>query len=90
MNASSMITSAPIIGSVSHPNGGRDFCVFFNLRVISACCSGQDEIEFTRGVLNCSVVLSGVTVRVKPVEEKSVQVSVVRLAARDCNTVREH
>ena len=77
----------PTTGSVSHPNGGRDSCVFFNLRVILACCSGQDEIEFTRGVLNCSVVLS---VRVNPVDEKSAQVSVVRFAARDCNMVREY
>jgi len=91
INASSMITSVLITGSVSHPNGGKEFCVFFfNLRVISACCSGQDETEFTRGMLNCSVVLSGSSVRVDPVDEKSVKVSVVRFAARDCNTVCEH
>ena len=76
-------------GSISHPNGGRDFWVFFNLRMISACCSSQDKIEFTRGVLNCSVTLSGASVRVNPVDEKSVHVSVVRFAARDCNTAGE-
>src|SRR5260221_14589826 len=42
----------------------------FNLRVISACCSSQDKIEFTRGVLNCSVTLSGASVRVNLVDEK--------------------
>ncbi len=72
-------------GSVSQPNGGSDFCNFFTFRVISVCCSGQDEIEFIRGVLNWSVVLSGASMREKPVLEKSVQVNVVRLAARDCN-----
>ena len=46
MNASSMITSATMIGLVSHPNGRRDFCVFLSLRVRSACCSDQDEINF--------------------------------------------
>src|SRR5216683_7966180 len=40
MNASSMITSAPMIGSVSHLNGGRDFCVFLSLQVRLTCCSG--------------------------------------------------
>jgi len=85
-----MITCVPIKGSVSHPNGGRDLCFLFNLRVISVRCSGEDEIEFTRRVLNCSVVFSGASVRVNPVDEKSVQVSVVRFAARDCNTVGEH
>ena len=30
---------------VSHPNGS----IFFTLRVISACCSSQDEAESTRG-----------------------------------------
>ena len=72
-------------GSVSHPNGGRDFCNFLTLRVISACCSGQDEIELARGVLNWSVALSGASMREKPLDEKSVQVNVVRFAARDCN-----
>ena len=71
-------------GSVSQPNGGSDFCNFFTLRVISVCCSGQAEIEFMRGLLNWSVVLSGASIREKPVLEKSVQVNVVRLAARDC------
>src|SRR5260221_14197343 len=33
--------------------------------------------EFTRGVLNCRVALSVASVRVNPVDEKSVQVSVV-------------
>ena len=47
VNASSIMTSVPITGSVSHPNGGRDSGVFFTLQVISDCCSGQDEIEFT-------------------------------------------
>jgi len=67
----------------------RLLCLF-NLRVISARCSGQDGIEFTRGVLNCSVVLNGASVRVNPMDEKSVQVYVVRFAAHDCNTVGEH
>ena len=79
------ITSAPITGSVSHPNGGGDFCVFLSFRVISACCSSQDAIEFTRGVLNWSVALSSASVRVNPHDEKSVQVSVVRFPARDCH-----
>src|SRR5713226_4061291 len=52
MNASSIIASVPMTGSVSHPNGGSDFCNFFTLRVISVCCSGQDEIVFMRGELN--------------------------------------
>jgi hypothetical protein len=85
MNDSSIITSAPMTGSVSQPNGGSDFCNFFTLRVISDCRSGQDEIEFIRGGLNWSVVLRGASMCVKPVLEKSVQVNVVRLAARDCN-----
>ena len=72
-------------GSVSQPNGGSDFCNFFTLRVISVCCSGQVDIEFISGGLNWSVVLSGASMRVNPVVEKSVQVNVVRLAARDYN-----
>ena len=51
-----MDTSVPITGSVSTPNGGRDFCVFVDLRMISADCSGQDETEVMRGVQNCSAV----------------------------------
>ena len=53
-----MITSAPIIGSVYHPNDRGDFCVFLSFWTISACCSGQDEIEFMRGVLNWKVAFN--------------------------------
>ena len=35
-------------------------------------------------------MLSSAPVRVKPVDEEPVEVSVVRLAARDCNTIGEH
>ena len=88
-----MITSLPITGSVSYPNGGREFCIFFfNLHMILACCSSQDKMVFTRGMLNCSVVLSGPSVRVDPVDEKSVKVrvSIIHFATCDCNMVGEH
>ncbi len=39
---------------------------------------------------NCSVALSGTSVRVNPVDEKSVQVGVIRFAARDCKTIGKH
>ena len=77
--------SVPITCSVSHTKGGNDIWVFFSLRVMSACCSGQDDIEYKSGVQNGSVVLSGASVREKPLGEKSFHVNVVCFAARDCN-----
>ena len=46
---------------------------------MSACCSGQDDIEYTSGIQNGSVVLSGASVREKPLGEKSFHVNVVLL-----------
>ena len=64
--------------------------MLFNLRAISADCSGKEEVELTKGVLNCRVALTGASVRVDPVDEKTVQVSVIRFAARYCNAVGEY
>ena len=86
INDSSMIISAPITDFVSHPSK-RNFCNFLTLRVKSACCSGQNEIEFARGGAKLRA-LSEASMREKPLDEKSVQVSVIRFAARDCNAER--
>ena len=58
--------------------------------MILTLCSSQDEVEFTRGVLNCSVTLSGTLVQVNPVDEKSVEVGVIHFTACDCKMIGEH
>jgi hypothetical protein len=50
MNDPSMTTAVPTTGSVSHRNGDRDSSIFFSSWAITAYCSVQSEIEFTRGV----------------------------------------
>lgn len=44
---------------------------------------GQEEIVVANGVLNWSVAFNGASVRENPESEKSFQLSVLRLAARD-------
>src|SRR5262245_10335409 len=83
---SSMISSPPMTGSVSHPNGGSDFCVFFSFFWISAECEAQVETAFDTGVLNCNVTCSGSSMREQAAEEKSFQFSVQGLAARALKT----
>ena len=80
--ASSITSSGPITGSVSHPKGGNDFCVFFNFRRISVWESGHCDIVVVMGVLNWRVAFNGASVLEKPAVEKSVQFNVARLAAR--------
>ena len=77
-----MISSLPTTGSVSHPNAGSALCVFFSFLLISAFCAGQDEILFVSGVLNCSVALSGASMRENPADEKSFHDRVCRFADR--------
>ena len=77
-----MISSLPRMGSVSHPNGGRDFCAFLSFLWISADCEGHALTALATGVLNCKVALRGASEREKPAVEKSCQVSVARFAAR--------
>lgn len=81
-NASSMISSFPITGSVSHPNAGSALCVFFSFLLISAFWAGQEDILFVSGVLNCSVALRGASMREKPADEKSFHDKVCRFADR--------
>lgn len=79
-----MSSSPPIMGSVSQPNGGSAFWVFFSFRCISADWAGQEVIWFATGALNCSVALKCWSVRENPADEKSCQLSVARFAARAC------
>jgi hypothetical protein len=80
---SSIISSRPRTGVVSHPNGGRAFCAFFNFRCISADWLSHELMLDETGVENSSVAESGSSVREKPELEKSFQERVSLFSERD-------